>query len=236
MTRRCLTRRCSRPAAADAVQLATQRPAAGLLNGRVVRPAAGTLVSGLLAGAVSLGFTGCEQEHTPVAKPAPAAVLEAPVASAEELAVYAALLNTVFLHDGTSKLVVRSERVINAFAIPELVPEQSLRSALQSAQSVAGPFPSSVHTAVPLVIVSPEILAETTARNWGSEWEPFFRAYPGAAGIITFSAVGVDSVSGMALVTFTFECGTLCGGAGYYVLKQEHGQWVVARGGQVRDD
>ncbi len=31
-----LTRRCSRPAAAHAHQLATQRPAAGLLNGRVV--------------------------------------------------------------------------------------------------------------------------------------------------------------------------------------------------------
>ncbi len=33
----CLTRRCSRPAAGDAHQLATQPCAAGLLNGSLVR-------------------------------------------------------------------------------------------------------------------------------------------------------------------------------------------------------
>jgi hypothetical protein len=49
--------------------------------------------------------------------------------------------------------------------------------------------------------------------------------YPGANGIHQFSRVGFDSRLREAIVVTDFNCGMLCGGGRYLVLKKSGGQW-----------
>ncbi len=213
-----LTRRCSRPAAADAHERATQRPAAGLLNGRVVRWPRNrrSLLVELFVSAIAVSCS------TPPASGR----------AVEEQAVYAAVLNTEFVHEGTGCLVLHTDRT----RVPDLAiacPDAELRHALQRAMAPRTSLSGPVAAGLPVVLVSDRLLAESTADYWGFAWEPFFAAYPGAEGIITLSAVGFSADRQRAMLLYNFQCGSVCGNGGYYTLANNSGVWAISGGGSI---
>jgi hypothetical protein len=60
-------------------------------------------------------------------------------------------------------------------------------------------------------------------------WAPFYKRYPGAAGILTFSRVGFNSKKHQALVYVAIQRGLLGGSARFFVLAKINKTWEVRK-------
>jgi len=66
---------------------------------------------------------------------------------------------------------------------------------------------------------------EAMLRN--AEWDGFYRRYPGSAGFLRFSRVGLDPSVTQALLYFEHRAGLLGGSGGYAVLERHAGSWQI---------
>ena len=66
-------------------------------------------------------------------------------------------------------------------------------------------------------------------KDGSTEWEFFYRKFPGTHGYITLSRPGFDRDAIYALVYYRNRCGVVCGGAGYYLLRLLGDKWIVVR-------
>ncbi|MBC8067560.1 MAG: hypothetical protein IAG13_04430 [Deltaproteobacteria bacterium] len=66
-----------------------------------------------------------------------------------------------------------------------------------------------------------------TDLGWQRDTAPFFRAYPGAEGVVSLSAIGFDATAQRALVFAYLECGMACARGGYYELARDPQGWRV---------
>jgi hypothetical protein len=60
-------------------------------------------------------------------------------------------------------------------------------------------------------------------------WADFYKKYPGAGGIMSFSRVGFNERRDPALLYSTIGCGWLCGTGHYLLLKKDGGKWVLLK-------
>lgn len=67
------------------------------------------------------------------------------------------------------------------------------------------------------------------ARSPSFGWYRFYREFPGSAGIIRLSRVGLDPKAGQALIYADIRCGRLCGTGYVILLRPLNGDWVIAR-------
>ncbi|MEW5868377.1 MAG: hypothetical protein AB1894_03820 [Chloroflexota bacterium] len=58
-------------------------------------------------------------------------------------------------------------------------------------------------------------------------WTDFQAQHPLANGVYFFSRAGLNAGRDMALVSFSFYCGSLCGQGGVFWLVKENGDWKV---------
>ena len=56
-------------------------------------------------------------------------------------------------------------------------------------------------------------------------WDDFYKKYPASSGYITFSQVGFDSDGTKAVIYRETVCGSLCGYGGYVLLSKDNGAW-----------
>lgn len=61
----------------------------------------------------------------------------------------------------------------------------------------------------------------------GFWWGDFYRKYPNAAGLFTFSKVGFNADRTQAVVYRAFSCGDTCGYGSYVLLVKEEGVWTI---------
>ncbi|MGI8638825.1 MAG: hypothetical protein ACR2MG_02580 [Pyrinomonadaceae bacterium] len=60
-------------------------------------------------------------------------------------------------------------------------------------------------------------------------WANFYKKYPKAKRMISFSRVGFNQERTQALVSVSVGCGWLCGEGSFIVLQKENGKWIVQR-------
>jgi len=59
-------------------------------------------------------------------------------------------------------------------------------------------------------------------------WKNFYKKYPGSDGITKLSAVGFNAKKTIAIVYLGNQCGGLCGGGVYHVLRKNDGKWSLS--------
>jgi hypothetical protein len=77
------------------------------------------------------------------------------------------------------------------------------------------------------VILTDEEFKTLFKAGGGDGWTGFREKYPKAGGIVTFSRVGFNPDRTQALVYRGYQCGGLCGGGNYYLLRRKNGGWVI---------
>ena len=65
--------------------------------------------------------------------------------------------------------------------------------------------------------------------NGSDGWDAFKKNHPGAAGIVTFSAVGFSRDGNHAVVNVSYLCYSHCGNGSFYVLEKKNGEWTIAQ-------
>jgi len=58
-------------------------------------------------------------------------------------------------------------------------------------------------------------------------WEDFYKKYPKAGGVWTFSRPGYNSARNEAVLSVGHACGSLCGTGHLYFLAKQNNQWTV---------
>jgi hypothetical protein len=61
----------------------------------------------------------------------------------------------------------------------------------------------------------------------GGHWEDFYKKYPQAGGVWTFSRPGYNSARNEAVLYVGHACGSLCGTGHLYFLAKRNDQWIV---------
>jgi hypothetical protein len=70
---------------------------------------------------------------------------------------------------------------------------------------------------------------ESIFKNHGDGWLIFYRRFPGAQGVLTFSRAGFSADGTQALFYWSNSCGGLCGGSMFVVLEKRGGRWEIAQ-------
>jgi len=164
-----------------------------------------------------------------------------------EYAVYAAVLDSLFARDvahpryvlSDSTFVLRADTTDDwasvaarwfgpLFAhaatatLPSFRAQGTQRIALRAAD---------IHTLGTVELVSDPELRTIFVRNARPDfgWQSFYERYPGAAGQIRLSRVGLDEQGTHALVYVNHSCGGLCGDGGMVLLERRGDRWVVLK-------
>jgi len=58
-------------------------------------------------------------------------------------------------------------------------------------------------------------------------WPEYYKRFPGASGIVTWSRVGFNSDGSQALFYESYRCGGLCGAGRYMVMEKKNGNWMI---------
>ncbi len=168
--------------------------------------------------------------------------LTASVPDADEYAIYSLIIRTRFDHRGLTKIVIkehsgmsyltdqmRDERQFWSYVRNKLPGIQADTVAdFKAENKTADQFKNEFSLKVPCILVTDE---ETNAifRASGDGWYSFYKKYPGAQGILTFSRVGFDRQRKQALVYFGNQRQSL-DGAGYLaLLAKKDRTWVMVK-------
>ena len=77
----------------------------------------------------------------------------------------------------------------------------------------------------PIVLATPETLRGLPRQDPDKYWSEFYKRYPGASGLISFSAIGYTADGNIALLMVGQGCGSLCGAGHNVVAKRQGGRW-----------
>ena len=59
------------------------------------------------------------------------------------------------------------------------------------------------------------------------DWPEYYKRFPGASGIVTWSRVGFNSDGTQALFYESYRCGGLCGTGRYVLMEKKNGSWMI---------
>lgn len=178
----------------------------------------------------------------------------------EECAVVAVALDSLFIHEGATRLFLRDSASVEgiwlgepdtgshipldrALAQASTTPDW-IRDSLGLAPGVARSFAArnashaacaAPPTRVPVVRVSRKNLREIRDRtHWYRDGAPVDGTSPYSPGLIHVSRVGFSDDGRQAMLTLGHGCGPLCGGGWLVVLERgDDGRWRVARALQL---
>jgi len=68
---------------------------------------------------------------------------------------------------------------------------------------------------------------ESMFKKGGGDWLAYYKRYPGASGVVTWSRVGFNADGTQALFYESYRCGGLCGTGRYMVMEKKNGSWVI---------
>ena len=84
----------------------------------------------------------------------------------------------------------------------------------------------SVRTPIDYEVVTSAQLEAIFCKHWG-DWPEYYKQFPGASGIVTWSRVGFNLDGTQALFYESFRCGGLCGTGRYLVMEKKNGSWMI---------
>jgi hypothetical protein len=176
-----------------------------------------------------LAFGFCGARH-PAPQPPAARTVDV---EAERYAVYSVLLNRTFEKPG-KVLVIQSETNKDSTFDDEwqrIEPEPAWKTAVDD-YKVKNLRPAIVEAKFSLptkvTLISKDEVEKFFCEGCGW-WAAFYKKYPDAPGLITFSNVGFNEEMNYALVDFSYMYNGLGGGGGLLLLIKKDGKWVKER-------
>jgi hypothetical protein len=168
--------------------------------------------------------------------------------SAEEYAIYAAVVDDMFAGDKVASdskskartLVIADWTVSNTSAAVVRGDEgtllkQRLSSISQETiddymakNAKSHQITTSFDLKVKYTLISKEKI-DQIFRSVMSGWEEFYKQFPGSDGLISFSRAGLNSTGDQALVYMANGCGGLCGSGNYLLLVEKNGKWTIQK-------
>lgn len=172
------------------------------------------------------------------------------VRTAEDAAVYTAVLDATFAGHNAERLIVASttRKGINrtdlvpgywsSLSKVEGVDSTTLRD-FETVNLEAASVPALPAAKIPVVLVDDSVFANIqrlplegdTARLFGSAdryWHKFYRRFPGSPGSTRFSRIGYSADGTQALVQMDHGCGSLCGAGEFILVAKQDGVWQIA--------
>lgn len=176
----------------------------------------------------------------------PASNRQKPIPSAtdDEYAIYSLIIRTRFAEKEVTKIVIQDragtpgiltaqmadgERQFEAY-VRKMLPEVQAATVadFKGNGKEAGQLEKRFSINVPYFLVTSKEISEIFHAR-GDAWNDFYKKYPGAQGILSFSRVGFDRRRDQALVYYGNQAAWL-GGAGYLVLlAKTNGSWVIVK-------
>ncbi len=84
----------------------------------------------------------------------------------------------------------------------------------------------SIRSPIDYELVTPAQLEPIFCKHCGF-WPEYYKRFPGASGIVTWSRVGFNSDGTQALFYESYRCGDLCGTGRYMVMEKKNGSWMI---------
>jgi hypothetical protein len=149
----------------------------------------------------------------------------------EEYAVYSAVLSAERYN--SKMIVVRDETLSGELAIPEnftnlISNSEYVIDDYQRKNGTEHFIENNFNVKGKVILLTEEDNEKIFSRG-GDVWKKFYKKYPDANGIITFSRVGMNVWRTEALVYVSKGCGWLCGEGGFIHLQKDNGKWVIKR-------
>ena len=144
--------------------------------------------------------------------------------TAEEYSVYSALIVSKFLHKTTTLAVIKAntEFDINAVSIPKAF-DADFQTKIGSTSTLKRHFQID---ATYLLLTANQL--DVLFKGFSDEgWEAYWKKYPHATGLLTFSRVGFSAQKNKAFVYAHESCGPRCGDGSSFLLEKENGSWKV---------
>jgi hypothetical protein len=165
----------------------------------------------------------------------------------EELAVYAAVVDTMFPPRLNNRTLVVSqtrsnvdrEHLVEAYwsslaAVPGV--ERSAVADFEQADRTPRkinvlPSHSGTNELIEDSVLTnlPRGYATPPGREPSNYWRAFRARFPGAGGMVSFTRVGFSDNRRQALVEVSRSCGSLCGGGYNVLLEKQNGRWRVVQ-------
>jgi hypothetical protein len=104
--------------------------------------------------------------------------------------------------------------------------QQATIEAFRKANSQQASLHRSFHSSLDYDLVDERQL-EPIFKKGGGWWDAYYKQFPHAQGILTFSRVGFNSDATQALLYYSNRCGGLCGAGEYVVMVKRDGRWSI---------
>jgi hypothetical protein len=162
---------------------------------------------------------------------------QAQVSQADTTAIYMAALADILVPGSKNRVVLPDKTEPRQWIMDDrlgTVPDVDTAAinAFRRANAVATPIGKIVLAGVE-VVVAPDSVIENLGRsdsgpvNPRQYWSNFAARFPGAAGILRFSAIGLSQDGQTAVVGVSFGCGGLCGRGHIAVVRKIDGRWKL---------
>ena len=104
--------------------------------------------------------------------------------------------------------------------------QQATIDAFRKANAQQVSLHRSFHSSLDYDLVD-ESQLEPIFKKGGGWWDAYYKQFPRAQGILTFSRVGFNSDGTQALLYYSNRCGGLCGAGKYVVMVKRDGRWSI---------
>ncbi|HET9791106.1 MAG TPA: hypothetical protein VFR08_07375 [Candidatus Angelobacter sp.] len=104
--------------------------------------------------------------------------------------------------------------------------QQATIDAFRKANAQQVSLHRSFHSSLDYELVD-ESQLEPIFKKGGGWWDAYYKQFPRAQGILTFSRVGFNSDGTQALLYYSNRCGGLCGAGKYVVMVKHDGRWSI---------
>jgi len=84
----------------------------------------------------------------------------------------------------------------------------------------------SIHSPIGYELVD-SIQLDSFFKKEGGSWPAYYKQYPHASGIVTWSRIGFNADGTQALFYESYRCGGLCGTGHYLVMEKKNGSWMI---------
>jgi hypothetical protein len=202
-------------------------------------------LSTVLLSLVVVSLSGCNRDHKPIA---PAADL-----SVDECKVFSGYIADTFSRRRKEQDSKQPAKLVflnttnsgdddllpdeNGHSVPWEKTAESLRKkapslqqatidSFRKANSQQALLHRSISSPIDYEVVTSAQLEPIFCKHCG-DWPEYYKRFPGAGGIVTWSRVGFNSDGTQALFYESYRCGGLCGSGRYMVMDKKNGSWMI---------
>jgi hypothetical protein len=143
--------------------------------------------------------------------------------SADEYAVYSALIEAKYIKSGTELAVIQTHTRLDTMGAS--VPKE-FADMLSAKNKSAYTFERRFDIRVKYVLLDDKQLDELFHTDLEKGWEDaYWKQYPHATGLLSFSRVAFNAKGDEALLFASEVCGPLCGYGYLFRFKKDQGRW-----------